>query len=214
MKIRAFLFVLWLLLGHSVLFAQEAGKHEVHRIEKNYRDYLEHFDTRINRHRDHSGENTSGFFHVHPERLPAWLRAPVLAFADSLYFTGISDPGMEPHRAHKLAKHRAKLMLALTGGPVVANMRDSFSKDAAGDFSELFVEYTDISAIIDFPADKLNISQTHLTQYGEIIVVAAIALADLAEAAEKETTFSLKAGLYSGLARSGRQMQSDERLVA
>ncbi len=201
----------------SSLHAQKSDTTVQERVERGYFEFRGLFEHELGEHiseslMDSITADTSLFDVSFPALLPPWLLEIPKSDDDSLYMLGISEPGMDSLPGYEMATRRALVMLALTGGPDVANIRDYYSAISDNRIAGVYIEFTRFMADVNACISCVDVIRTHLTRYDETIVLARMSKTDLNLDDNTEIGLQLHASLYSHLRSSGRSIDMNEKL--
>lgn len=109
-----------------------------------------------------------------PEMLPVWAQYGTNTKHDTIWVTGISDPGLDSIQARAQALMRAKALIAFTSKTRHQYISDDFTKLAElGRLKELSAKYQDftqITATLNYNSQQIVCSNYHRTKYGETLL--------------------------------------------
>lgn len=212
-KARLISFNLVLLFLACICFSQDRNNIKEQPIDRSYRDFRNVFDKEIEEMRQRRSDELPRVLFDAPETLPGWLFEIPEACPDSVYVFGISDPGMDNNSGLRLAIQRACLILLLTNELQFANMRDYYSRDRDGVFSQTYMEYSELVTSAKGNIDQAEVIQHHITNFGETIVLLQVPKQKSAGSIAIDTPQqNVFASLYTQFRLFGRTMQIDEKL--
>lgn len=191
---------------------QNIKEHDKQSINNNYREFRRFFEDEIELTRQRAVDRQQPSILTIPETLPHWLSDIAGSHAGVQYVLGISDPGMDSIAGKRMAMQRAMLMYLLSNELQLINMRDLFSRDDGAQFSQTFIEYSEITADARRKSIIHEVVNTHITQYGETIVMLRIPGADPLTMHPPVPLYRVIATLYTQFKRHGKKMHIDEKM--
>ncbi len=206
------LFLLLSLIVTCHCLSQSTNELDKQSINKNYREFRRFFEDEIELIRQRAVDRQQPSILTIPETLPHWLADISESNADVQYVLGVSDPGMDSIAGKRMAMQRAMLIYLLSNELQLSNMRDLFSRDEGTQFSQTFIEYSEIAVDYQPKAFVPEIVNSHITQFGETIVKIRLPKANTDHEHPGELSRHVSASLFTQFKRHDNKMQIDEKL--
>ncbi len=147
------------------------------------------------------------YFTLVPERLPLWLNQIPLSQGNKFYILGISDPGMDEETGFIVAKLRMKMIYSFLYETIVRNMRDLYIRDKRTGYANAFIDYTQFSNDYNFDFSEIKIIESHITKYGETILLGEIDTGIIDKAGCSVSRLKTSAGVLSNARRAGARTE-------
>ncbi len=187
------------------LFAQTGDEQRIIQTEKDRDRFLLLFEKETRQ--THGDFKPPDFFTIVPERLPSWINQIPFSQGDKMYILGISDPGMDDETGFIIAKLRLKTVYALLAGTTVRNMRDFYIREKHTGYANAFIDYTQFSNSINVDFSQIKIIESHITKYGETILLGEIDMISLKNSGSSGSRLKTSAGILSNARRVGTRTE-------
>lgn len=201
-----------LIISLVPLFPQQAGSGTMDELDAGYQKFRDFFEHSIRQSVTDTVPGEKRFEHTRPERLPAWFFQERKTAQDSLIVLAVSDPGMDAETGLRLAKKRALIMGALRGYVEVSNIREHYTQEADKLYQAIYNDFSTFESFLSVPLSKLEVLESHVTQYEETMILARISKSGDKQAGAGEAYWHFSSDLYTRITTSENRIQVDEQL--